>query len=76
MWRSWERSAALAAWSALPAVALVVSDYMKELHLAGLLALALASIAFWLSGIFLLRHPLKSEIGNVAAHVRSFFRSR
>jgi len=70
------RSGALAAWSSLPAAALVAADYMKDLHLGGLLALAMASIAFWLLGILLLRHPLKSEIATVAAKIGSFFRSR
>jgi O-antigen/teichoic acid export membrane protein len=70
------RSGALAAWSSLPSVALVVADKMKDLHLVGLLALAMASIAFWLLGILLLRHPLKSEIRTVAAKIRSFVRPR
>jgi hypothetical protein len=70
------QSGALAVWSSLPSVALVVTDHMTELHLGGLLALAMASVAFWLLGILLLRHPLKSEIGVVAAKIRSFFRPR
>jgi len=70
------RAAALAAWSSLPALALVVGDRMQELRLAGLLLLAVASLAFWLIGVFLLRHPLRSEISAVAARVKSFLRSR
>ena len=70
------RSGALAAWSSLPSVALVVTDKMKDLHLVGLLALAMVSIAFWLAGILLLHHPLKSEISTVAAKIRSFLRPR
>ncbi len=69
------RSAVLAAWSSLPALTLVAGDRMKELHLPGLLMLVVASLAFWVMGVFLLRHPLKSEIRAVASRIRSFFRS-
>ena len=69
------RAAVLAAWSSLPALALVVGDRMKELRLAGVLLLAVVSLAFWLIGVFLLRHPLKGEISAVAARIKSFLRS-
>ena len=70
------RSAALAAWSSLPALVLVVGDRMKALHLVGLLVFAVASLAFWLIGVFLLRHPLRNEIGDAAARITFFLRSR
>jgi len=71
--RIYAQAAFLTAWSTLPALGLVLSGHMETLHLPGLLALVAASAAAWLSGMFLVRHPLAAE---VATLVRRFKRPR
>jgi len=71
--RIYAQAAFLTAWSTLPALGLVLSGHMETLHLPGLLALVAASAAAWLSGMFLVRHPLAAE---VAAVFRRFKRPR
>lgn len=61
------RSAVLAAWSALPALGLVLLDRMQALRLGGLLLLAFASGIVWLAGVFLFRHPLAEDVRTFAA---------
>jgi O-antigen/teichoic acid export membrane protein len=71
--RIYAQAAFLTAWSTLPALGLVLSGHMETLHLPGLLALVAASAAAWLSGMFLVRHPLAAEVATV---VRRFKRPR
>jgi O-antigen/teichoic acid export membrane protein len=71
--RIYAQAAFLTAWSTLPALGLVLAGHMETLRLPGLLALVAASAAAWLSGMFLVRHPLAAE---VATLVRRFNRPR
>ncbi|MEP6997502.1 MAG: oligosaccharide flippase family protein [Betaproteobacteria bacterium] len=64
--RIYAQAALLTAWSALPALALVLVERMEALRLPGLLALVAASTAAWLSGLFLVRHPLAKEVVTLA----------
>ena len=67
--RIYAQAAVLTAWSVLPALALVMFDRMDTLRLPGLLGLAAASTATWLSGLFLVRHPLAAEAARLAARI-------
>jgi O-antigen/teichoic acid export membrane protein len=64
--RIYAQAAFLTAWSALPAFGVVLADRMDALRLPGLLALVAASAVAWLSGLFLVRHPLGPEVANLA----------
>jgi hypothetical protein len=68
--RIYAQAALLTGWSALPALALVLAGRMDSLRLPGLLALVAVSAAAWLSGLFLVRHPLRSEVLHLAARFR------
>jgi O-antigen/teichoic acid export membrane protein len=63
--RIYAQAAFLTAWSALPAFVVVLAQRMDGLRLPGLLALVAASAAAWLSGLFLVRHPLGPEVANL-----------
>jgi O-antigen/teichoic acid export membrane protein len=65
------RSALLAAWTAIPALVVVLADRMQALRLVGLTLLVAASAAAWLSGVFLVRHPIAGEVRALAARVRA-----
>jgi O-antigen/teichoic acid export membrane protein len=65
--RIYAQAAFLTAWSALPAFALALAGRMDSMRLPGLLALVGASAAAWLSGLFLVRHPLAKEAVTLAA---------
>jgi len=60
--KDYARSAFLSALSALPAVAFVLAGAMEKMSLVGLLVLATASIACWAIALFVVRHPLCSEL--------------
>jgi len=60
--KDYARSAFLSALSALPAVAFVLAGAMEKMNLVGLLLLAMASIACWAVALFVVRHPLCSEL--------------
>src|SRR5436190_6523786 len=64
--RIYAQAAFLTAWSALPALGLVLVDRMDTLRLPGLLALVAASAAAWTSGLFAVRHPLAAEMVTLA----------
>jgi hypothetical protein len=64
--RIYAQAAFLTAWSALPAFVVVLAQHMDALRLPGLLALVAASAVAWLSGLFLVRHPLGPEVANLA----------
>jgi hypothetical protein len=68
--RIYAQAAFLTAWSAIPAFVLVLVERMDALHLPGLLALVAASGAAWLSGLFLVRHPLAAEIVTLSRRLR------
>jgi O-antigen/teichoic acid export membrane protein len=70
------RAALLTAWSSLPAVALVLSERMEALRLAGLLLLVAASAVAWLTGLYLFRHPLGTELAGLAARLIRVLRER
>jgi O-antigen/teichoic acid export membrane protein len=67
--RIYAQAGVLAAWSVLPALALVLVDRMDTLRLPGLLGLAAVSTAAWLSGLFLVRHPLAAEATRLATRI-------
>ncbi len=69
--RIYAQAAVLTAWSALPALALVLAGRMDGLRLPGLLGLVAVSAVAWLSGLFLVRHPLGSEVRHLSARFRS-----
>jgi len=69
MVRVYAQGGLLAAWSALPAVALLLLGRMDALRLPGLLGLVAASTIAWLSGLFVVRHPLGPELIALAAPV-------
>jgi O-antigen/teichoic acid export membrane protein len=68
--RIYTQAAFLTAWSALPAFGLVLAERMDTLRLPGLLALVAASAAAWMSGLFLVRHPLAAEMVTLARRFR------
>jgi O-antigen/teichoic acid export membrane protein len=70
--RIYAQAAFVTAWSALPAFGLALADRMDALRLPGLLALVAASAVAWMSGLFLVRHPLATEMVTL---VRRFRRS-
>jgi O-antigen/teichoic acid export membrane protein len=68
--RIYAQAAFLTAWSALPAFGLVLVERMDTLRLPGLLALVAASAAAWMSGLFLVRHPLAAEMVTLARRLK------
>jgi O-antigen/teichoic acid export membrane protein len=68
--RIYAQAAFLTAWSALPALGLVLVERMDTLRLPGLLALVAASAAAWMSGLFLVRHPLAAEMVTLARRLK------
>lgn len=72
--RIYAQAALLTACSALPAVALALAGYIEALRLPGLLGLVAASAAAWLSGLFLVRHPLAAEVTSLGTRLRLFRR--
>ncbi len=64
------RSALVAGLCVLLPAALFASDNIDNLPLSALLALAACSVAIWIFGLFITRHPLRDEVLAVFHRIR------